>query len=202
MALTGDEHRSRPSGADWSAWVADSVLYANSKRPGRDPKERPHLTSDQLRVSDAERSQVAEALARHYSDGRLDHDELEERLQAAMAAKTRGDLEPLLADLPDVVAPPPPPPPRSRHVAAADHLSRVVFALADLLILLLVGLVLFQGLTLPWIWLAVVVVIFVRRRLRHGGQRARRYHAHLHRHGTPHWHGPNGPVIDQPPAGY
>ena len=58
--------------------------------------------SDQhLRVSDAERNAVAERLAAHYSEGRLDQAEFDERVSRAMAAKTRGDLDGLFDDLPD-----------------------------------------------------------------------------------------------------
>jgi hypothetical protein len=58
--------------------------------------------SDQhLRVSDAERNAVAERLGAHYSDGRLDQAEFDERVGRAMAAKTRGDLDGLFDDLPD-----------------------------------------------------------------------------------------------------
>jgi Domain of unknown function (DUF1707) len=59
--------------------------------------------SDQhLRVSDAERNAVTERLATHYSDGRLDQAEFDERVSRAMAAKTRGDLDGLFDDLPDL----------------------------------------------------------------------------------------------------
>lgn len=53
-----------------------------------------------LRVSDAEREHVVELLQRAVSQGRLDVQEFSERLDASMAARTRGDLEKLLADLP------------------------------------------------------------------------------------------------------
>src|SRR5918911_5239787 len=53
-----------------------------------------------LRASDADRERVATALRRHHLDGRLDTDELQERLGACYAAKTQGELAPLLADLP------------------------------------------------------------------------------------------------------
>src|SRR6187455_342057 len=53
-----------------------------------------------LRASDAEREQVAEALRRHHVDGRLDTEELQERLERCYAARTTGELSPLLADLP------------------------------------------------------------------------------------------------------
>ncbi len=60
-------------------------------------------TSDQhIRVSDADRNAVAEVLAQHYTDGRLDQAEFDERMSRTMAAKTRGDLAGLFDDLPDL----------------------------------------------------------------------------------------------------
>ena len=53
-----------------------------------------------LRISDADRHQVAELLREAAGEGRLDIDELEERLEATYAAKTYGELVPLTADLP------------------------------------------------------------------------------------------------------
>jgi hypothetical protein len=53
-----------------------------------------------VRASDAEREKVATALRDHAGDGRLDPEELDKRLDLAYAARTRGDLVPLLADLP------------------------------------------------------------------------------------------------------
>jgi len=53
-----------------------------------------------LRASDEEREAVATLLRRHGGEGRLDVDELEERLDAAYSARTRGDLGRLLVDLP------------------------------------------------------------------------------------------------------
>ncbi len=58
--------------------------------------------SDQhIRVSDAERNEVAELLGQHYADGRLDQVEFDERVNRTMAAKTRGDLTGLFDDLPE-----------------------------------------------------------------------------------------------------
>jgi hypothetical protein len=54
-----------------------------------------------IRVSDADRSAVAEQLGAHYADGRLDQAEFDERITRTMAAKTRGDLAGLFDDLPD-----------------------------------------------------------------------------------------------------
>lgn len=53
-----------------------------------------------IRASDAERAEVADLLSKHYTDGRLDASELDERIERAMNAKTRGELSALLGDLP------------------------------------------------------------------------------------------------------
>lgn len=52
------------------------------------------------RIGDAERDRAAEYLREHMSVGRLSQDEFDERLTAALQAKTTADLEPLFADLP------------------------------------------------------------------------------------------------------
>jgi Domain of unknown function (DUF1707) len=53
-----------------------------------------------LRASDADREAVAERLRRAAGEGRLEPDELEERLHTALRARTYGDLRRLLSDLP------------------------------------------------------------------------------------------------------
>lgn len=53
-----------------------------------------------LVASDAERGRVTDAVRTHAAAGRLDPEELEERLGRAFAARTRADLVPLVADLP------------------------------------------------------------------------------------------------------
>lgn len=62
-----------------------------------------------MRASDRERDEAAEALRRHAGEGRLDVDELSERLDGVYAARTRAELAALTADLPGVVAPAPAP---------------------------------------------------------------------------------------------
>jgi hypothetical protein len=52
-----------------------------------------------LRVGHAERDAIAAILQDAAADGRLGMDELDERLEVALQAKTYGDLEPLVADL-------------------------------------------------------------------------------------------------------
>jgi hypothetical protein len=54
----------------------------------------------EMRISDAERDNVASILRDAAGDGRLDLEELDERLNAVYAAKTYGDLEPITRDLP------------------------------------------------------------------------------------------------------
>jgi hypothetical protein len=59
-----------------------------------------HLDEHDLRASDAERSATADLLRKHHAEGRLDTTELEERIERCYAAKTRGELDALTADLP------------------------------------------------------------------------------------------------------
>jgi DUF1707 SHOCT-like domain len=54
----------------------------------------------QLRISDSERHQVAEILREAAGEGRLDIDELDQRLEATYAARTYADLVPITLDLP------------------------------------------------------------------------------------------------------
>jgi hypothetical protein len=54
-----------------------------------------------MRVSDAERQEVADRLAEHFATGRLDQAEFDERVSRAMSAKTRADLTGLFDDLPE-----------------------------------------------------------------------------------------------------
>jgi len=88
-----------------------------------------------MRVSDAERTAVADLLSKHYSDGRLDQAEFDERLHRAMNAKTQDDFTGLFDDLPDLPAsgengkkgPAAPPVPRRR--GRRGSLERVLFLL-------------------------------------------------------------------------
>ena len=125
------------------------------------PGRRSTVTDGELRVSDAERRQVADALAEHYAEGRLDESELNERLGAAMGAKTRNDLAPLLSDLPRRGAPEPPPRPRPRRAA---HL----FVLMVTLLFVMSLTTTFFQLHVPWVLIGLFVFVFGRRHHRHG----------------------------------
>lgn len=69
--------------------------------------------SSSIRVGHAERDAVIEILRTSAGDGRLDTDELTERIEAAMNAKFYSDLDAIVADLPveppsNAIAPRPP----------------------------------------------------------------------------------------------
>src|SRR5919107_4903787 len=84
----------------------------------------------QLRISDADRHRVAEILREAAGEGRLDLDELDERLEATYAARTYADLVPITRDLPvhpHPSSPPaartPAPPPVVRGPASERHIA-------------------------------------------------------------------------------
>lgn len=58
------------------------------------------MTAEELRIGDAEREKTMAALREHFALGRLDHEELDERLDRTLAAKTARDLAAVVADLP------------------------------------------------------------------------------------------------------
>lgn len=69
-------------------------------RVARDPSVEELRHRPDLRASDAEREAVVARLREHGAAGRLDVDELEERIGVAYAARTHGELVRLLEDLP------------------------------------------------------------------------------------------------------
>jgi Domain of unknown function (DUF1707) len=78
------------------------------------------MSTPEHRASDAEREAAADRLRTAAAEGRLDPDELEERLAAAYGARTIGELVPLTADLPVGPAAEPPRP----GVLGSPHLRR------------------------------------------------------------------------------
>jgi hypothetical protein len=75
----------------------------NSPPRSRGPAftRRAGYSSSHLRISDAERAEVVDRLSKHYSEGRLDQAEFNQRVDQATRAKTRADLHGLFADLPE-----------------------------------------------------------------------------------------------------
>jgi len=105
--------------------------------PRRGPADGWPADPSTLRISDAERHQVAEILREAAGEGRIDLDELDQRLEATYAARTYADLVPITFDLPaqrPASHPAPMPPPRpspvvpgpdhERHVAILSGLNR------------------------------------------------------------------------------
>ncbi len=84
-----------------------------------------------LRASDDDRERVVDELRRHAAEGRLSVDELEERTERALAARTVGELALLTRDLPE---PRPEPAPRPRARPRPD--LRVFVAVMTLLIVI------------------------------------------------------------------
>ena len=139
-----------PSGPPWARGY-----YARRRASTADPN---------LRVSDAERAEVADRLSRHYGDGRLDQAEFSERLERAMSARTHGDLSGLLDDLPP--AEPPAgaqPPPRRRPAFHRLLLAVAVIALVSVAWHLAFHPFFFFWLPVPWLLIALVAVLLLRR---------------------------------------
>src|SRR5918995_2385670 len=69
-------------------------------RAPRPPAEDALRQDPGLRASDTERESTVELLREHGAAGRLDVEELEQRVGAAYAARTHGELATLMRDLP------------------------------------------------------------------------------------------------------
>jgi hypothetical protein len=63
------------------------------------------VSDPELRASDEDRERVAAEIREHFAQGRLSGAELDERLNAAFAAKTAGELDTLTVDLPGLAVP-------------------------------------------------------------------------------------------------
>jgi hypothetical protein len=115
-----------------------------------------------MRISDAERAEVADLLSKHYGDGRLDQAEFNQRLDQAMRAKTYADLGGLFADLPrteeEVVERPKFQSRRGGRSPLGTLLLAVVIVIVAVSALSMVGHILTFTVT-PLIWLAIIAAI-------------------------------------------
>jgi Domain of unknown function (DUF1707) len=123
--------------------------------------------SPELRVSDAERTDVADRLSKHYGDGRLDQAEFNERLDRAMSATTRSDLSGLLADLPGTEPPPAagrPGRPRPHWGARQHwgHWQRRVLASGLVIVIAVVAGHVLVRLYIPWLLIGVLAILWFR----------------------------------------
>lgn len=147
----------QPPPPPWAWW------YESVRRPPGGPA---------LRVSDAERNAMADLLAKHYADGRLDDEEFKARIDRAMSAKTRSDMFGLTADLPrlDTEAPARVPARRHRH-----PLSLVLGVLVAIAIFSWSMSSIFWAPHVPWLLVVIVGLLLWRR---HSWRSWHRYHHH------------------------
>jgi len=99
---------------------------------------------DLIRVSDADRDHVAARLREHFAEGRLQPGELDERISAALNARTVGDLRRVLADLPEP-APALPPAAQRPQWSGAPMMLRRRPRMLPVLLLPLLAVVLLSG---------------------------------------------------------
>jgi Domain of unknown function (DUF1707) len=71
-------------------------------------RDRRHADAPPMRASDLERDQALVRLHQAFAEGRLTSAELDQRMDAVLAARTRPEIDRLLADLPDGAPPPAP----------------------------------------------------------------------------------------------
>jgi hypothetical protein len=117
--------------------------WPGARRPPRD-------TDPRMRISHAERQDIADTLSKHFAEGRLDSDEFDERVGRVMNAKTRGDLAGVLDDLPRL-GPPPPEPRRRRPLGQ--------WVLALLLLLFVASFLAPPHVHVPWLLIGIVAFL-------------------------------------------
>lgn len=139
------------------AWIS-----GQSWTGGYQTSRRGHVNSD-LRVSDAERADVADRLSKHYGDGRLDQAEFNERMERAMAAKTHGDFAGLFSDLPDLTEPGAKPsvPAQVNRPSSRSPMSRLVLIIVIIVAAAVIGQALIHSF-FPWLLVALVGFLWLR----------------------------------------
>jgi hypothetical protein len=85
------------------------------------------VSGEAIRVADRDRERVVERLRRAAAEGRLEPEELEERVEAALGSRTDSELVRLTADLPSERRSR-----RRRQRVAEFHRHRVVFLAVSL----------------------------------------------------------------------
>jgi hypothetical protein len=143
---------------------------------GAAPRARANYANPGMRVSDAERAEVADRLSAHYGDGRLNEEEFGRRLDQAMNATTQADLHGLFADLPDGDTPPakairagksggtPPDAPRARRHGYSRILGYILIAIVAIVAVHSLGWL------MPWVLVGILVLAW----MRHGRRPQRR----------------------------
>jgi hypothetical protein len=155
------------------------------------PRPRARYAHPGMRISDAERAEVADRLSHHYGEGRLDQAEFSRRLDQAMHAVTQADLNGLFDDLPETgpggAEPEPSQAGRSDrgpagpagaatgapHPACRGRRPRDLRRVIGLVIFIVIAAIIGRALShlfLPWILVAALIFLW----LRHDAGRRRR----------------------------
>ena len=133
--------------------------------------EQDRYRPPQMKASDADRDAVVAALSEHFQTGRLTPEEFDERAGRALAARTLGELDELMADLPavNVAGPAPVAQPRGLRYPLLAAVA------AALVVLVIVTFVLGAGAgPHRWdVWPVIPVGLLIARRLA-GPRRAHR----------------------------
>jgi len=111
-------------------------------------------TDDRIRTSDADRERVTDRLRDHFAEGRLTREELDERVTAALSARTFGELRRVLADLPE-----PAPVLQPRAAGPALAARRRGPGILPLAALMLLAVILIPG--SGWVFLAFLQMLLV-----------------------------------------
>ena len=88
---------------------------------------------EDYRVSDVERAAVQERLRSAVGAGQLELHEFDERAKTLWAARTRGELEQVTADLPALPPPPPPAPAEPRRRIFSDDAGGVTLRVLSII---------------------------------------------------------------------
>jgi len=124
------------------------------QQPGAEFPSSPPVQVPAVRASDQERDAATQQLQQAFAEGRLDGTEFDGRMRTALTARTRADLDALLADLPRKrVVPAPPSGEGMRNVSLLVGVA-----------LLVTGVVLAAGVGHIWaVWILGFVVFKVAR---------------------------------------
>lgn len=118
-------------------------------------------TNPEMRVSDAERADVADRLSKHYGEGRLDQAEFNERMERAMSAKTVGDFAGLFSDLPDIAETGEKQPVPATRSHCRSSMSRLFLLILIVVAAAILGHALIHSF-FPWLLIGVGVFLWLR----------------------------------------
>jgi hypothetical protein len=138
-----------------------------------------------LRASDADRERVAERLRTAATEGRLFAHELEERMARALRARTYGELDAVVSDLPGSPVTPHPVQrvrPRSHQLARQHPMATAVLAVTvGVAVVAVMAAIVISFLAVWGVWMIIGWFVFGRR------------HSHGHHHGNGYGR-PGGPA--------